>query len=115
MKETTTDIKKLKRNSNPEYAPFTWGQIIKIQEIGEYSIVEFYPWVTDGCTVKTGVPNFKKVCFHGWVNEHDCSQSWESLDAAIAGVIAYKYEGCNHWADRYFMKMITSDGYVKEE
>jgi len=33
------------------------------------------------------------------------SESWNSLDAALAGVIAYKHEGGNHHADWYFMKM----------
>jgi len=62
MKETT-NVAELKRG-----APFTWGAVIKIHEIGEYGIVEFHPWQTEGCKVLTGLPNYNRRGFHGSIN-----------------------------------------------
>ena len=101
--QRTTDIEKLKNG-----LPFIWGKLIDIQTIGEYSIVYYHPWIVDNGNIKTGFPNLGKLFYHGYVLGKDTSNSWESLDEALVGCIAYNREGPNHKADFYFMKMIKS-------
>ena len=47
--------------------------------------------------------NKKEINFHPFIDGRDTNQSYHSLEAALVGVIAYKYEGCNHHADTYFI------------
>jgi len=86
----TTDLDKLKNG-----ARFTWGELVKIHEIGEYAVVEAID------------KEDKLPCFHSYVAGRSCSHAYPTLDAALAGCIAYKHEGLNHRADGYFIKMIT--------
>ena len=75
--ERTTDINKIK-----EGAPYSWGQVIEIYEIGEYTIIASRPWSTSGCTVLVGHPDPTEISFHGWVNKRDTCCSWDTLDKA---------------------------------
>jgi hypothetical protein len=92
-------------------APFTWGEMVSVEAVGEYHIAIYHPWKAEkseaGVSYEQDVPNEDKILYHGWVNGKDTCQSWESLDAALAGCIAYKHEGPNHGAGAYFMRMIT--------
>jgi hypothetical protein len=100
--ERTTDLKRLKAGTE-----FTWGEIIKIHEIGEYAIVEAHPWkVKDGIFIQPGIPDMSKTDFHAYVKGGDCSHSFDSFDSALAYCIAYKYDGINTQAGHYFMKML---------
>ena len=101
MTERTTDLQKIKNGDE-----FTWGYLLAIHEIGEYSIIEFHPWKVEGNRILVGDMDQTKKEYHGYLNGEDISESFESLDAALAGCIAYKYEGANHRADFYFMKML---------
>jgi hypothetical protein len=94
----TTALSELKQGKR-----FTWGKIISIMEIGPYSIASYHPRNVEGCVVLQTI-NKDKVQFHAWIDGKDCSESFESLDAALAGCIAYKIEGSNHRADRYFIQ-----------
>jgi len=106
--ERTTKLEQLKKGS-----PYTWGAIIKIHEIGPYAVVEAYSWKTDGCTVLSGNADKDKISFHTYVHGNCCGHAYNSLDAALAGCIAYRNEGCNHRADYYFIKSIG--GYDEKE
>ena len=99
----TTDLSKV-----IEGHAFTWGDVIAVHQIGEYAIAEFYSWATDGARVRTGTPS-DKLQYHGWIDGKSISRSWPTLDAALAGCIAYKHEGPNHRADYYFMKMLGAE------
>lgn len=101
-KAKTTDLTQLKTG-----VAFTWGESIKMHEIGPYAILEFHPWKRNGSTVLSGEPATEKTNFHAWVDGQDTAHGFESLDAALAGCIAYKHEGSNHRADSYFMKMLS--------
>lgn len=85
---------------------FTWGEVITIERIGVYTIVEYYPWQVEGASVHTGEPNRDERSYFGYIDGKSTSQSWESLDAALAGLIARRHEGLNSRAGEYFMKMI---------
>jgi len=98
----TTNLKELRSG-----ADFTWGELRKIHEVGEYAIVEYHPWKVKSPTVITGNPDMEKLEFHCYLKENDTACSCESLDAALAYCIAYKHEGANTRASRYFMKAIS--------
>ncbi|MFA5306529.1 MAG: hypothetical protein WC365_03705 [Candidatus Babeliales bacterium] len=97
--ERTTDLTKLEHGN-----PFTWGILVKIHSFFDYTIVEYHPHVyKDGHD--TG--KIDTVChYHIYIDGKDCSRSYEDFDSAIAGCLAYKYDGCNTRADIHFMKMI---------
>ena len=101
MTERTTDLQRIKNGNE-----FTWGYLLAIHEIGEYSIVEYHPWENRGLV---GCVNQTEKRYSGYLNGRSIGQSFESLDAALAGCIAYKHEGANHRADLYFMKMLAKE------
>lgn len=85
----TTDISILR--SLPR--AFTWGPISTIYEVGPYTIAKY--------TNKKG-----ETLYHAWVEGKDTHHSYESLDAALVGAIAYRHEGPNSQAAGYFMRMM---------
>lgn len=73
---------------------FSWGEIVYTHIIGKYVIFEY----------KTkGEP---ETSFHPYINFKDISHSYNTLDQAIIGVIAYNYDGANSQAAGYFYKMV---------
>ena len=99
--ERTTNLKELR-----EGLGFTWGELLKIHEVDNYTIVEYSPWRKDGVRLLTGQPDHTKTEFSCYVDDRSLSRSTYSLDAALAECIAYKHEGLNSRAAQYFMKMI---------
>ena len=88
---------------------FTWGQLIGVMQIGPYHVAEYYPWIyVNGRSKHT--PDFDKLMFHPYVEEKDTNHSYPSLDAALAGAIAYRQEGINHRADLYFIAALKEFG-----
>lgn len=79
------------------------GEPIKVHKIGDYQIVEYDDRDNDGKL--TG-----EHCFTTYIDYKSCGYSYGGLDESIVGCIAYKYEGSNRGADRYFMKMIKQEG-----
>lgn len=91
--ERTTDLDKILRG-----APFTWGVISDIWMLGEYAIVKYTPYKST------------ESMYHTWVGGKDTAHAYHSLDAAMAGCIAYKHEGANHHGDAYFMAAMLAMG-----
>ena len=91
-------------------AEFTWGDLVKIHRIGEYTVVEHHPWKVDGVRVLTGQPNNATSEFSCYIENKSLSRSTNSLDSALAICIAYKHDGANSQAARYFIKMISQKG-----
>jgi hypothetical protein len=88
--ERTTDLIKVKNGQ-----PFTWGSVVQIHEIGEYSIVE------------STQRDDNTASFHPYVNGKDFNRSFETLDIALLAAIAHKYEGdLNSQAVWYMCKML---------
>ena len=98
----TTDLDKLGRGFD-----FTWGEVTNIQKFSEYTVVEYHPFVFDGAIGTNKIDT--KLKYHIYIDGKDCSRSYEDFDSAIAGCLAYKYDGCNTRADIYFMKMIKEE------
>lgn len=91
----------------PDGSRFPWGPITQTHEVGPYQILEYrddrsrYPL--------TQQDGHGRTLFQPWVNGKSTSTSWHSLDAALAGAIAYKAEGPNGQAAHYFLRMIGAE------
>ncbi len=85
------------------------GAIVAVHRVGEYAVVEYLERDYRG----GDNPNYGKLTgghdFSVFINEYDIGRGFDSLDAALVGVVAYKREGCNAHADRYFMKATQPD------
>lgn len=74
---------------------FCWGKVIKTHYIGQFQFIEAernnkdYP-----------------VLFSAYINFESISRSYMSLESAMIGVIAYKYDGSSSQAAEFFEKMI---------
>jgi hypothetical protein len=83
---------------------FPWGPIERVHEIGEYQIVEYHPQVFKNCC---GTGEYHEYThYHSYRDGKDCRTSYETLDEALIGVIACKYDGANSQAAAYFGRMI---------
>lgn len=102
--QTTTDLDTIK----VEPHLFTWGEVIADYEIGPYQIVEYHPWKVRHPTVLVGQVNYDERTYHGYINGKSTSHGWSTLDAALAGLIAYRQEGPNSRAGDYFIRMLKS-------
>ena len=100
MIERTTDLEQLLKG-----APFTWGKLVRIHQIGRYAIVEYRPWTRTGFVVNTGKAG-KKLGFHPYVDGKDTSRTFDDIESAMAGAIAYAFDGCNSQAGEMFMRMV---------
>jgi len=74
---------------------FTWGEVVKIHEIGIYSVVEYKSQF------------HKKNIFHPYAGERDLHHGCYSLEEAIVTAIAINKDGANSQAAYFFMKMIS--------
>jgi hypothetical protein len=100
----TTDLEALRSRS----AEFTRGQITQFFQAGPYTIAEHHPWVREGVFVRTGEVDQRAVEYHLWIDGKDACQGFSSLDEALVGAVAYRVEGANHRADRYFMAALSA-------
>lgn len=65
---------------------FTWGRIVKDHAVGPYTIREFHPR-----KMRAGIlreVDETVTHFHGYAYGSDMNESWESYDAALAGLRA---------------------------
>jgi hypothetical protein len=93
LAKETTDLEELKNG-----APYTWGKLIKIHEIGDYAIVEAL-WYDRTNKVS-------EVKYHSYVNKKCTGHAFSSLDEALIYAISYKYDGLNTKADLYFCRSV---------
>lgn len=101
MKDSTTNLTELRKDKSN----FTWGKLIKLHEIGDYTIGEYHPRITKGCELTHKI-NYDEKEYHCWINDEDINISADTLDNALILAIAYKHDGCNSHAGEYFIKMI---------
>lgn len=84
---------------------YHWGEVIEVHSIGEYDIIEYYPKeYKNSCS--TGNIDYSHKQYHSYINGKDTCHSYYTLEGAIIGVIAYKFDGLNSQAAGYFCKMI---------
>jgi hypothetical protein len=78
----TTDLDLLQKGH-----PFTWGQLLEIHTLGRYQFVEYY-----GHEYKDGHPTGglnKTTTFSLYVDGKSTSHSYNSLEEAMVGAIAF--------------------------
>ena len=98
----------------PNGKHFPWGPIDAVWDVGEeYQIVQFRR-DTSGHVQPEVWESHGKTRFHPYINGRDTSRTYDSMDAALVGVIAYKREGPNSQAARYFDRM-TLKGIERED
>lgn len=103
--ETTTNLFQLKKLRSG--AKFTWGEIIRFHHVGPYDIVEYHPDKrTETGRILTGETDPDQIKFYCYMCSLDLGISCESLEEALATCMAYKYDGINSQAARFFMRMI---------
>lgn len=73
------------------------GTIVQTHCIGEFQFVEYI------CNIGSDIG---KHHFSACINFEETSRSYRSLESAMIGTIAYKYDGANSQAGGYFEKMI---------
>jgi len=80
------------------------GPVIKVHEVGPYSIVEY--WHHPASNAKD-----KRIyrAFAIYIDDKSAHNSYSSLDEALAGCIAIRHDGINTGADRYFIRGIGAD------
>lgn len=90
---------------DPYGGKFPWGPIMETHQIGPYTILEYLDdrsafshaedWVHHGRTL-----------YHLFIDGKNTFVSALSLDAALAGAIAYRLDGPDSRAGDYFMRMV---------
>lgn len=92
----------------PDGTSFPWGPIDKVHVIGSYQIVQYRVDASNMTGLRAG-QDHGLTRYHVIVDGHSTSTSYETLDAALAGAIAYRHEGPNGRAATYFIRMIGAD------
>lgn len=82
---------------------FNWGRVVDVHVVGEYQIVEYIDRNERDRTDKG------ETSFHGYIDWLDEHNSFFSLDEALVGLIARKYEGSNSHAGEYFFRMLDRE------
>ena len=89
---------------------YVWGEVQNVHKIGDYAVIEYI--VNRG--EDAGETRFHPALWTDQYKQHhgnlfywqDTNTSYMTLEEAVIGVIAYKYDGLNSQAARYFYKMI---------
>ncbi|GAL23052.1 hypothetical protein JCM19235_1353 [Vibrio maritimus] len=82
---------------------FVWGEVVKDHVIGDYVIREYIEKGTD------------TTAFHIYIKGEDMCCSFETLDSALIGAIAIKYDGANTQANTFFERAIDLTGVYSNE
>jgi hypothetical protein len=73
---------------------YSFGSVFAEHKIGPYEVWEYHPRKRDGSFVTREI-DFETTHYHGLIDGKDTSTSWESLDAALAGMIVMRSLGPN--------------------
>jgi len=98
----------------PDGREFVWGAVVAIHVIGPYALVEFLRdnSGTFASDMKPIIADHGTVQWHAYVDGTDTNSGYDSLEAALAGAIAYKVGGLNQSIiARSFMKALDADNF----
>lgn len=87
---------------------FWLGQVVKVHTVGPYAAVEYLERVAQGGTLTKEIGTTH--AFLSYVDNESTNHIYHSLEAAIVGAIAYKFDGPNSQATTYFCKMVGAKG-----
>jgi len=81
------------------------GQAVAVHTVGDYEIVEYHPRIAVDSQLVNEIDR-EHFAYSVYIRGTSTGRSFHTLDAALVGAIAYEYEGPNHRADYYFLRMI---------
>lgn len=84
---------------------FLWGPITETHQIGPYTIVEYLD-DRSGAIHSEEWAQHGRTLYHVYVEGRSAHISALSLDAALAGAIAFRRDGSDSRAGDYFMRMV---------
>lgn len=92
---------------------FTWGKVKSVHVVGDYQIAEYHPRKSEGSRILKE-PDLTKTEFHTYIDWKDAHHSYSTLEEALIGVIAMRFDGLNSQAAMYFSKMIGIKGTYED-
>jgi hypothetical protein len=72
---------------------FPWGRVIEDETVGPYMVRSYHPTKSNGGRREV---DESVTLYHGYINGKDCSESWASIDEALAGLIVRNTLDMNH-------------------
>lgn len=84
---------------------FSGGRVREIHRIGEYTIIEYVP---DRASNVLPQKHDTRPHFTAYIGNDRRAHTFDSLDYALADIIAYKHDGLNTRAAIYFMRSIRA-------
>jgi hypothetical protein len=86
-----------------DISAYVWrkDEFIRLHEIGPYTFVEFWNGPADNAKDKR-----HHRAFGAYIDERRTGCCYNTLDEALAGVIATRHDGINTRADSYFIRAI---------
>lgn len=112
VSEVPSEVKKPERpeyiagsRTDPYGSRFSWGPVLEVHQIGPYTIVEY---LEDTSTYDSPAAwaRHGRTLWHVYIDGKNAGMSALSLDAALAGAIAFRRDGANSTAGDYFMRMV---------
>jgi hypothetical protein len=88
---------------------FTWGEVKTVHVVGDYQIIEYHPRKTENNRVLKDI-DYEQVAFHPYIDWKDTNRGFGTLEEAMVGVIALRFDGLNSQAAMYFSKMVGLTG-----
>jgi len=84
-----------------EWGNYIWGRVTNVWKIGDYGILEY---------IDDEGKEIESIRYHPFIVEKngwkDTNNSYLTMEEALVGVIAYRFDGLNSQAAGYFAKMI---------
>lgn len=84
---------------------FMWGPIVEVHQVGPYTILEYLDDRSNAMRSTEWVKHGRTL-YHVFVDGKNSYVAALSLDAALAGAIAYRRDGEDSRAGDYFMRMV---------
>jgi len=91
--------------TDPYGMRFPWGPIIEMHQIGPYTILEFLE-DTSNYDNPSAWERHGRTLWHVYIDGKNTGVAALSLDAALAGAIAYRRDGADSTAGDYFIRMV---------
>jgi hypothetical protein len=92
-------------------APFVWGDVIALHDIGPYDIVEYAARETNSVGFKASTV----VRFHPYIQGWDTSHSYSTLDDALLACVALRHDGINTQAPQLFSRSLGISEHQNEQ
>lgn len=90
---------------------YVWGKVKAVHVIGDYQIVEYHP---RNCGRGNRGIDYETTHFHPYIDWIDTNRSYTTLEEAMVGMVAYRFDGNNSQAAMYFSRMIGLKGTYEE-